>query len=58
MGADYSFYVKSIANCAPTFLGYNTSVLAIVVAFTNLGIESFIPSVDHIDIRDTIVTYH
>ena len=58
LGAEYSFYVKSIATCAPTFLGYNNSVLAIVVAFTNLGIESFIPSVDHIDIRDTIVTYH
>jgi hypothetical protein len=30
MGADYSFYVKSIATYAPTFLGYNNSVLAIV----------------------------
>ena len=28
MGADYSFYVKSIATYAPTFLGYNNSVLA------------------------------
>ena len=30
MDADYSFYVKSIATYAPTFLGYNNSVLAIV----------------------------
>ena len=30
MGADYSFYVKSIATDSPTFLGYNNSVLAIV----------------------------
>jgi hypothetical protein len=28
MGADYSFYVKSIATYAPAFLGYNNSVLA------------------------------
>ena len=27
-GADYPFYVKSIATCAPAFLGYNDSVLA------------------------------
>ena len=33
MGADYSFYVKSIATHAPTFLGYNNSVLAIVLLF-------------------------
>ena len=31
MGADYSFYVKSIATYAPTFFGYNNSVLAIVI---------------------------
>jgi hypothetical protein len=30
MGADYSFYVKSIATYAPTFLRYNNSVLAMV----------------------------
>ena len=30
MGVDYSFYVKSIATYASTFLGYNNSVLAIV----------------------------
>ena len=30
MGADYSFYVKSIASCAPTFFGYIISVLASV----------------------------
>ena len=28
MGADYSFYVKSIATYAPAFFGYNDSVLA------------------------------
>ena len=31
MGADYSFYMKSIATYAPAFLKYNNSVLAIVV---------------------------
>ena len=32
LGAEYSFYVKSIANYyTPTFLGYNNSVLAIVL---------------------------
>ena len=30
LGAEYSFYVKSIATYAPTFLRYNDSVLAIV----------------------------
>ena len=30
MDANYSFYVKSIAIYAPTFLRYNNSVLAIV----------------------------
>ena len=30
MGVDYSFYVKFIATYAPTFLGYNKSVLVIV----------------------------
>ena len=30
LGAEYSFYVKSIATYAPTFLGCNNSVLAIV----------------------------
>ena len=30
MGADYSFYVKSIATYASTFFEYNNSVLAIV----------------------------
>ena len=28
MGADYSFYVKSIATYAPAFLRHNNSVLA------------------------------
>ena len=31
MGADYSFYVKSIVICAPTFFGYIISVLASVI---------------------------
>ena len=31
MGADFSFYVKSIATYAPTFLMYNNSVLARVM---------------------------
>ena len=30
MGANYSFYVKSIATCTPTFFGYIISVLASV----------------------------
>ena len=30
MGADYSFYVKSIDTCALTFFGYIISVLASV----------------------------
>ena len=34
MDADYSSYVKSIANYVPTFLGYNNSVLAIVSHFS------------------------
>ena len=28
LGAEYSFYLKSIATYAPAFLGYNNSVLA------------------------------
>ena len=31
MGAEYSFYLKSIATYAPAFLGYNNSVLARVL---------------------------
>ena len=31
MGADYSFYVKSIATCALTFCGYIISVIASVI---------------------------
>ena len=31
MGADYSFYVKSIATFAPTFYGYIISILASVL---------------------------
>ena len=30
LGAEYSFYVKTIATYAPTFFGYNNSILAIV----------------------------
>ena len=30
LGAEYLFYVKSIATCAPTFFGYVISVLASV----------------------------
>ena len=30
LGDEYSFYVKSIATYAPTFLGYNNLVLAMV----------------------------
>ena len=37
MGSDYSFYVKSIATYAPTFLGYNNSVLAIVMTQIRLN---------------------
>jgi hypothetical protein len=32
MGADYLFYVKSTGTYAPTFLRYDNSVLAIVIA--------------------------
>ena len=33
MGADNSFYVKSMATYAPTYFGYIISVLAIVLYF-------------------------
>ena len=36
MGADYSFYVKSIATCALTFFGYIISVLASVLSSTSV----------------------
>ena len=32
LGAEYSFYLKSIATYAPAFLGYNNSALARVRA--------------------------
>ena len=35
MGADYSFYVKSIATYAPAFFGYNNSILARVIRTSN-----------------------
>ena len=37
MGADYLFYVKSIATYAPAFLGYNNSVLARVMYVSGTG---------------------
>ena len=37
MGADSSFYVKSIATYAPAFLGYNISVLARVFGVAVCG---------------------
>ena len=39
MGAEYSFYVKSIFTYAPTFSGYNNSVLAIVLWQSNKPLE-------------------
>ena len=39
MGADYSFYMKSIATYAPAFLRYNNSVLAIVLWQSNKPLE-------------------
>ena len=36
LGAEYSFYVKSIANYHPQFFGYNNSVLAIVLSMTRV----------------------
>ena len=38
MGANYSFYVKSIVTCSPTFLGYIISVLASVSEAGHLSI--------------------
>ena len=37
MGADYSFYVESIATCAPTFFGLFILVLASLAEDTNFG---------------------
>ena len=39
MGADFSFYVKSIATYAPAFLVYNNSVLARVYC-THLSVDT------------------
>ena len=50
MGAEYSFYVKSIATYAPTFLRYNNSVLAIVnffQMFIVLGMYNFADDTNH-----------
>ena len=41
MGADYSFYVKFIATCAPTFFEYIILVLAIV---TSLYVPAALPT--------------
>ena len=42
MGANYSFYVKSIAVCAPTFFGYIFSVLAsVLLLFVDLFIVTW-----------------
>ena len=43
MGADYSFYVKSIATCAPTFFGYIISVLASVSWLFQHNVRIFWP---------------
>ena len=40
MDADNSFYVKFIANYAPTFFGYIISVLAMVITIGTLGFEN------------------
>jgi hypothetical protein len=37
MGAEYLFYLKSIATFAPTFYGYIISVLASVICLFHLG---------------------
>ena len=37
LGAEYLFYLKSIATYAPEFLGHNNSFLARVYNFGNLG---------------------
>ena len=51
MGADYSFYVESIATYAPAFLGYNNSVLARVTS----GRHVFVPISE--EFEDTKRTY-
>ena len=46
MGADYSFFVKSIAAYAPTFLGYDNSVLAIVSSLLKIfGFLQSLPTI-------------
>ena len=44
MGADYSFYVKSIATCTSTFFGYIISVLASVLNLNHKKAISRFPS--------------
>ena len=43
LGADYSFYVKSIATYASTFFGYNNSVLASVRKLDRCCVADFNP---------------
>ena len=51
LGAEYSFYVKSIAIYAPTFFGYNNSVLAIVpyheASASNARNIKIVPQIKH-----------
>ena len=42
MGADCSFYVKSIATYAPAFFGYNSSVLASVYKANEVEVLAFL----------------
>ena len=44
LGAEYLFYVKSIATYTPTFLGYNNSVLAIVENLLGNNLKHFGPN--------------
>ena len=44
LGAECSFYVKSIATYAPQFLGYNNSFLAIVRALELVTLSLKIPN--------------
>ena len=39
IGTDHSFYVKSIATYAPTFFGYNNSVVVIVSSDLQLTLQ-------------------
>jgi hypothetical protein len=39
LGAEYSFYLKSIVTYAPAFWGYNNSVLARVASLLSLQLH-------------------